>query len=122
MVCFFCSCGDQFGNRFLAIAFGRFQPVTKRLVSFPSPLEPQKDDIYLNLVLEYVPETVYRIVKHAIRNKQQIAPLYIKLYMYQLFRSLAYIHSYNICHRDIKPQNLLSNTETGVLKLCDFGR
>jgi len=81
----------------------------------------RKDDIYLNLVLEYVPETVYRIVKHAIKNKQIIAPLYIKLYMYQLFRSLAYIHSFNICHRDIKPQNLLLNAETGVLKLCDFG-
>lgn len=26
-----------------------------------------------------------------------------------------------ICHRDIKPQNLLIDTETSVLKLCDFG-
>jgi glycogen synthase kinase 3 beta len=43
------------------------------------------------------------------------------LYMYQLFRSLAYIHSLGICHRDIKPQNLLLDPETGVLKLCDFG-
>ena len=47
--------------------------------------------------------------------------LYIKLYMYQLFRSLAYIHSLGICHRDIKPQNLLLDPTTGVLKLCDFG-
>lgn len=44
-----------------------------------------------------------------------------QLYMYQLFRSLAYIHSLGICHRDIKPQNLLMDTATGVLKLCDFG-
>lgn len=42
--------------------------------------------------------------------------------MYQLFRSLAYIHANGVCHRDIKPQNLLLNPETGVLKLCDFGR
>ncbi|ENN80675.1 hypothetical protein YQE_02909, partial [Dendroctonus ponderosae] len=41
--------------------------------------------------------------------------------MYQLFRSLAYIHSMGICHRDIKPQNLLLDPETGILKLCDFG-
>lgn len=41
--------------------------------------------------------------------------------MYQLFRSLAYIHSLGICHRDIKPQNLLVDQSTGVLKLCDFG-
>jgi glycogen synthase kinase 3 beta len=41
--------------------------------------------------------------------------------MYQLMRSLAYIHSLGICHRDIKPQNLLLHPESGVLKLCDFG-
>lgn len=41
--------------------------------------------------------------------------------MYQLFRSLAYIHSMGICHRDIKPQNLLLDPESAILKLCDFG-
>ena len=47
--------------------------------------------------------------------------LEVKLYIYQLFRSLAYIHSQGICHRDIKPQNLLLDPVTGILKLCDFG-
>lgn len=41
--------------------------------------------------------------------------------MYQLCRALSYIHSLEICHRDIKPQNLLLDPQTGVLKLCDFG-
>lgn len=45
-----------------------------------------------------------------------------QVYMYQLFRSLAYIHSQGVCHRDIKPQNLLVDPETAILKLCDFGR
>lgn len=46
----------------------------------------------------------------------------LQLYMYQLCRSLAYLHSLGICHRDIKPQNLLLDPESGILKLCDFGR
>ena len=81
----------------------------------------KKDEVYLNLVLEYVPETVYRASRHYAKLKQPMPMLQIKLYMYQLLRSLAYIHSVGICHRDIKPQNLLLNPATGVLKLCDFG-
>ncbi|XP_062383667.1 glycogen synthase kinase-3 beta-like [Sardina pilchardus] len=81
----------------------------------------KKDEVYLNLVLDYVPETVYRVARHYSRAKQMLPMIYVKLYMYQLFRSLAYIHSYGICHRDIKPQNLLLDPETAVLKLCDFG-
>lgn len=72
-------------------------------------------------MLEYVPETVYRASRHYAKLKQPMPMLQIKLYMYQLLRSLAYIHSVGICHRDIKPQNLLLNPATGVLKLCDFG-
>jgi glycogen synthase kinase 3 beta len=47
--------------------------------------------------------------------------MYSKVYIYQVCRSLAYIHSLGICHRDIKPQNLLLNTRTHDVKLCDFG-
>ncbi|KAK4054557.1 glycogen synthase kinase 3 [Microbotryomycetes sp. JL201] len=83
--------------------------------------KPKKDEVYLNLVLEYVPETVYRASRHYAKLKQTMPMHYIKLYVYQLLRSLAYIHSVGICHRDIKPQNLLLNPPTGVLKLCDFG-
>lgn len=79
------------------------------------------DEVYLNLVLEYVPETVYRVSKHYSKVKTPIPTVYIKLYVYQLLRALAYIHSLGICHRDIKPQNLLLDPSTQVLKLCDFG-
>lgn len=79
------------------------------------------DEVYLNLVLEFVPETVYRISRHYSKVKTSIPTIYIKLYIYQLLRSLAYIHSLGVCHRDIKPQNLLLDPTTQVLKLCDFG-
>ena len=81
----------------------------------------KREEIYLNLVLEYVPETVYRVARHYAKSKQMIPAFYIKIYIYQVFRSLAYIHAMGVCHRDIKPQNLLLDPETGVLKLCDFG-
>lgn len=75
----------------------------------------------MNLVLEYVPETVYRVARHYAKIRQPIPILQVKLYMYQLCRALAYCHSIGICHRDIKPQNLLLDPISGVLKLCDFG-
>uniref|UniRef100_A0A1A8GUY9 [tau protein] kinase n=1 Tax=Nothobranchius korthausae TaxID=1143690 RepID=A0A1A8GUY9_9TELE len=81
----------------------------------------KKDEVYLNLVLDFVPETVYRVARHFNKAKTSIPFIYVKVYMYQLFRSLAYIHSQGVCHRDIKPQNLLVDPETAVLKLCDFG-
>lgn len=77
--------------------------------------------MYLNLVLEFVPETVYRASRYFNKMKTTMPILEVKLYIYQLFRSLAYIHSQGICHRDIKPQNLLLDPATGILKLCDFG-
>ncbi|CAN0273535.1 unnamed protein product [Pylaiella littoralis] len=79
------------------------------------------DELYLNLVLEFVPETVYSVARQYHKNKQTLPVLLVKLYLYQLARALAHIHALGICHRDIKPQNLLLDPQTHVLKLCDFG-
>lgn len=36
-----------------------------------------------------------------------------------MFRSLVYLHSLNICHRDIKTHNFV--IKNNIICLCDFG-
>jgi len=81
----------------------------------------KQDELYLNLVLEYVPETVYSISRRHHKHNIPLPLMFVKLYLYQLSRALAHIHALGICHRDIKPQNLLVNPKNQQLKLCDFG-
>ena len=78
-------------------------------------------DVYLNLVMDFVPENVYKQIRYYHNQRTSMPLIFVKLYTYQLFRALNYIHKDNICHRDIKPQNLLCDPSTGQLKLCDFG-
>jgi len=47
--------------------------------------------------------------------------LKIKVLAYQMFRSLLYLNSIGIAHRDIKPQNILVNDTNWKLVMCDFG-
>jgi len=44
----------------------------------------EKEELYLNLVLEYVPETAHRVIKHYSKMNQRMPLLYAKLYMYQV--------------------------------------
>mmetsp|Transcript_12879 Transcript_12879/g.19391 ORF Transcript_12879/g.19391 Transcript_12879/m.19391 type:complete len:355 (-) Transcript_12879:347-1411(-) len=81
----------------------------------------ERNGLYLHLVLEYVPDTVYNFCKSFTKKKEYMPLIYVKLFTYQMLRSLNYIHTRSICHRDIKPQNLLVDPISGVLKLCDFG-
>jgi len=75
----------------------------------------------LNLVLGYIPKNLYEVSSAYAKRSARMPMEHIQLYIYQLCRSLAYVHSLGICHRDIKPQNLLINPDTHELKLCDFG-
>jgi len=48
-----------------------------------------KEELYLNLVLEYVPETVNRIARNYSRNNPRMPLIYVKLYTYQVHSNLA---------------------------------
>ncbi|CAM0957395.1 unnamed protein product [Alopecurus aequalis] len=81
-----------------------------------------RDELYLNIVMEFVPESLYRVLKHYSKAKQGMPLIYVKLYMYQIFRGLAYIHNVpGVCHRDLKPHNVLVDPLTHQVKICDFG-
>ena len=79
------------------------------------------DEVYLNLVMELIPDTGYKVTKTYAKSNRVMPLIYVKLYSYQLLRAISAMHSMDICHRDIKPQNLLIQSETGRLVICDLG-
>ncbi|XP_051132771.1 shaggy-related protein kinase theta-like [Andrographis paniculata] len=82
----------------------------------------EKNELYLNLVQEFVSENVYQALRHYTKANQNMPIIYVQLYTYQMCRGLNYAHRvFGVCHRDVKPQNLLVNRDTHQLKLCDFG-
>lgn len=45
----------------------------------------------------------------------------VQSFLYQILRGIAYCHAHRVLHRDLKPQNLLIDRRTNVVKLADFG-
>ncbi|XP_066302728.1 cyclin-dependent-like kinase 5 isoform X1 [Branchiostoma lanceolatum] len=86
----------------------------KNIVRLHDVLHSEKK---LTLVFEYCDQD---LKKYFDSCSGDIDPETVKSFMYQLLRGLAFCHSHNVLHRDLKPQNLLIN-KNGELKLADFG-
>jgi len=70
-------------------------------------------DLYM--VFEFMETDLHNVIRANIL--QEIHKQYI---VYQLLKSLKYVHSAELIHRDLKPSNILLNSEC-LIKLADFG-
>jgi nemo like kinase len=72
------------------------------------------DELYV--VTELMQSDLHKIIV----SSQPLSSDHVKVFLYQILRGLKYLHSIGILHRDIKPGNLLVNSNC-LLKICDFG-
>ncbi|XP_060528914.1 serine/threonine-protein kinase NLK isoform X1 [Cylas formicarius] len=81
-------------------------------------LQPPHLDFFqeIYVITELLQSDLHKIIV----SHQPLSSDHIKVFMYQILRGLKYLHSARILHRDIKPGNLLVNSNC-VLKICDFG-
>jgi serine/threonine protein kinase len=110
---------DRFENREVEIMCFLDHPnivILKHAFNFS-----EGEDLFYNLELEFFSENIHRVITHYANYRQKLPLVYVKLYMFQTLRALAYLHSMGICHRDIKPPNLLIDPASQHLKLGDFG-
>lgn len=70
-------------------------------------------DLYL--IFEYMETDLHAVIRAGIL--EEIHKVYI---IYQILKSLLYLHSAEIIHRDLKPSNILINSEC-LVKIADFG-
>lgn len=78
------------------------------------PRSRQFNNVYL------VSELLETDLACVIRSPQSLTDEHCQFFIYQVLRGLKYIHSANVVHRDLKPRNLLVNSNCD-LKICDFG-
>ena len=125
-------CKNKETNKFVAIK--KFKEVEDELVQktmkrelkmlqslrHPNIVDFQEAFIHKNklfLVFEYVEKNLLELLE---TSPEGLDPKLIRSFAFQMCKAINYLHSKNILHRDVKPENLLI-TENNELKLCDFG-
>ena len=99
---------------FREISFLQQMDGHENIVQLFNVLKADNDrDIYL--IFEYMETDLHAVIRANIL--EEIHKQYI---MYQSFKALMYMHSADLVHRDMKPSNLLLNSEC-LMKVADFG-
>ena len=68
----------------------------------------------------YLVQTLMECDLYKLLRSQKLSDDHICYFTYQILRGVKYIHSSNVLHRDLKPPNLLLNSNCD-LRICDFG-
>lgn len=79
-----------------------------------------KNEEYIFFLMEYVSGLVLSKHLELRQDKNERNKYYIQFYIAMLLIMVNYLNQKNICHRDIKPDNIMID-EKGYLKLIDFG-
>lgn len=72
------------------------------------------EDIYV------VSELMETDLASILKSPQPLSDDHCQFFLYQILRGLKYVHSAEVIHRDLKPRNLLVNSNCD-LKICDYG-
>lgn len=74
------------------------------------------ESISIFLVLEYLDTDLRKLIN----SPQFLTKEHVQSILSQILYGLMYMHSANVIHRDLKPDNILI-TENCTVKICDFG-